>query len=255
MKKRIKHIIKKIGYTLVKNESFDKLTNHKSINAKGELLDSFFSLLKSLNFYPEAIYDIGANKGNWTFECLKYFPNATYYLFEPQQSLESDIKNLVGHYKNVHLYSVGVGDVNDDLNFTIHKRDDSCSYNYTEDEAKVKGFKQIKLPIVRLDSFVVDNNLKPPNLLKIDAEGLDLKVLEGGLALLSSVEVIMVEVAIVNPRMENTVLNVLNYLDDKGFKLFDITDINRPFSNNVLWLSEFVFIKKEGMLDQDYNKI
>ena len=255
MKKKIKKIVKKLGYTLVNNESFNKLVNNKNQNiySKNQLLYSFFTLLKNQNYYPETIYDIGANKGTWTNECLKYFPKSTYYLFEPQINLKDDINTLLKGYENVRLFSVGVGDINDSLNFTMHERDDSCSYTFTEDEAKEKGFKQIKLPIVRLDSFVKDNALKTPNLLKIDAEGLDLKVLEGSLGVLKNVEIIMVEVAIVHPGMENTALNVLNYLDLKGFKLFDITDINRPFLNQVLWLSEFVFIKKGGVLDKNYR--
>lgn len=262
MKKLFKNIIKKIvnklGYKISKTEAFNKSLinkNVKKINtiSKNNLLKDFYTLLKHQNYFPETIYDIGANKGTWTYECLKYFPNATYYLFEPQINLKDDINVLLKNYKNVHLFSVGVGDVNDKLSFTIHDRDDSCSYSFTEEEAKIRGFKQIELPIVRLDTFVKENKLKLPSILKIDAEGLDLKVLEGSIGILQNVEIIMVEVAIVNNRMENTALNVLNYLNDLGFKLFDITDMNRPFSNKVLWLCEYVFIKKGGNLDKNYR--
>jgi FkbM family methyltransferase len=263
MKKKIKNTLKNIfdsfGYKILKNHYYNQLVQNTkqatkiNVNSKSNLLESFFTLLKNQNFSPKTIYDIGANKGYWTYECLKYYPNADYYLFEPQLNLKDDIHTLLKGHDNIHLFSVGLGDVNDVLKFTIHERDDSCSFSFTEQEAKAKGFKQIELPIVRLDSFVRDKDLNPPDILKIDAEGLDLKVLEGAISLLNDIEVVMLEVAIVNNRMENTALNVLNYLHDKGFKLFDITDMNRPFPNQVLWLCEFVFIKTGGVLDKNYR--
>ncbi|MNR09792.1 hypothetical protein D3C85_1260110 [compost metagenome] len=184
---------------------------------------------------------------------MKYFPNANYYLFEPQINLKKDIDLRFKDLKNIQLFSVGVGNVNDELNFTIHERDDSCTFSFSEQEARNRGFEQIKMPIVKLESFVKENNLKTPSILKIDAEGLDLEVLQGADSLLQHSEIIMVEVAVMNRRLKNTASEMLNYLNDKGFKLFDITDINRPFSNNVLWLSEFVFIKKNGVLDKNYS--
>ena len=259
IKNKLKNIFDSFGYKVLKKHHYNQLIqntmkyNETNKYSKNNLLESFFTLLINQNYFPETIYDIGANKGTWTYESLKYFPKATYYLFEPQINLKNDINTLLKGYDYVHLFSVGLGEVNDVLKFTIHERDDSCSYSFTEEEAKLKGFKQIELPIVRLDSFVKDKDLNPPDILKIDAEGLDIKVLEGATSLLENVEVIMLEVAIVNNRMENTALNVLNYLDDKGFKIFDITDMNRPFTNQVLWLCEFVFIKTGGFLDKNYR--
>lgn len=261
MKRIFKNIIKKItnriGYDIISIENYDKLTGTKKYYesnsyAKNNLLENFFTILINQNYYPETIYDIGANKGTWTKECLKYFPNATYYMFEPQINLKTDLDLLFKKHKNIQLFSVGVGNVNDELNFTMHERDDSCTFSFSEQEAQNRGFKQIKAPIVKLESFAKENNLKTPSILKIDAEGLDLEVLEGANKLLNNVEIIMVEVGIMNGRIKNSALIMSDYLDKKGFKLFDITDINRPFSNKVLWLCEFVYIKKSGKLDKNY---
>jgi hypothetical protein len=52
-----------------------------------------------------------------------------------------------------------------------------------------------------------------------------------------------------NPVFENTVMTVVNAMDAYGYKLFDITDLNRPFANNVLWLVELMFVLKGGELD------
>ncbi|TDP00887.1 FkbM family methyltransferase [Flavobacterium sp. 245] len=259
-KKALKNLIKKmankLGYRILKkkNSVFNELIVAHDINHKNDLLNKFYTFLLNQNYYPKTIYDIGANTGTWTEECLRYFPSATYYLFEPQINLKEDIDSRFKNLENVHLFSVGVGNVNDQLNFTIHDRDDSCSFSFSELEAKDRGFKQIKVPIVQLESFVNENNLKKPCILKIDAEGLDLEVLEGANELLQHTEIIMVEVAVMNKRLKNTAVEMMNYLDVKGFRFFDITDLNRPFPNNVLWLCEFVFIKKNGVLDKNYSK-
>jgi hypothetical protein len=42
---------------------------------------------------------------------------------------------------------------------------------------------------------------------------------------------------------------------NKGYKLFEITDLNRPFENKVLWLVELMFIKKAGVLITLIGKI
>lgn len=248
--KKVKSILKKI---LIKAKLYGLFSNR---NSKNSLLTNFYKILKNEEFNPNCIYDIGAHKGTWTKECMRFFPNAQFILFEPQFNLKQEIEiNLKGK-DNYRLFSVGVGNIDGQLMFTFQDRDDSCTFNMSETEAEIKGFKQIKVPIVKLDNFIKQNNLQYPDILKIDAEGIDLDVLAGASELLNEyVQVVLVEVAILNNRFENSALKVINYMDKSNFKLFDITDLNRPFNNGVLWLCEFVFIKKNGILDKDYTAL
>ena len=246
MKRILKKIAKKLLYKI-------KVQN---LNRKNNLLSNFYSILKTQQFEPKFIYDIGAHKGTWTTECMKYFPNAHYILFEPQPDLRLEIENELFGKKNYTLFSLGVGNKDGQLLFTYQDRADSCTFNMSEKEAMEKGFKQLKTPIVKLDSFVKLEKLPKPEILKIDAEGIDLDVLDGASELLNeSVEIVLVEVGILNYFFQNSALSVLNYMDKANFKLFDITDLNRPFKNGALWLCEFVFIKKNGKLDKDYSTI
>lgn len=251
----VKKILLKFGYTVVRVKTKSSTKPIVScLYDKNNLLNHFYSILNSQNYIPTVIYDVGANKGTWTKECLSFFPNATYYLFEPQIILKNEIDSLFHDKSNIKLFTVGVGNINGELDFTIHERDDSCSFRFSEDEARENGFKQMKVPIVRLDNFVEENNLQFPSILKIDAEGLDIEVLQGAEKVIQNTEIILIEVGVMNKKFNNSVLNVLNYLDQIGFRLFDITDINRPFSNDILWLCEFAFIKKGGILDKEYSK-
>lgn len=257
LKKEFKRYGSKLGYTVITNENYSRLKQCADFQfnstSKNDLLKNVFELMKLQDFYPEAVYDVGANKGTWTLECLKYFPKAKYYLFEPQKELLKDIEFSLGHFDNIQVFPVGVGKKDETRRFTVHDRDDSCSFSFSTEEAKSRGFEQIELPIVRLESFIKEKKLSEPSLLKIDAEGLDLEVLEGADTLLEDVQVIMIEVGVMNKRIKNSALETINYLNKQDFRLFDITDINRPFPNHVLWLCEFVFIKKNGVLDKDYS--
>jgi hypothetical protein len=59
----------------------------------------------------------------------------------------------------------------------------------------------------------------------------------------------MVEAGVVIKEFDNSFLKMINFMDQNGYRLFDITDLNRPFPTPVLWLVEIVFIKKDGFID------
>lgn len=263
MKKIVKKIFNSLGIEIISASHYKDLIKPKlhqiqKVNNpyhKNNLLHDFYGIIKNQGFEPKCIYDIGANKGTWTRECMTFFPESKFILFEPQVGLTENIRTALGN-GNYELYSVGVGNENGELSFTMHDRDDSCSFRFTAEEAAERGFQQVKVPIVRLDDFVESKQLTLPDLLKIDAEGLDLKVLEGAKkTLMQNTEVVLVEVGVMCKVINNSALKVLKTMDELGFRFFDITDLNRPFGNKVLWLCEFAFIKKGGMLDKDYRII
>lgn len=85
-----------------------------------------------------------------------------------------------------------------------------------------------------------------PELVKIDAEGLDLEVLEGASSIFGVTECILIEASIHQKAFPNSLLKVMNYMDERGYEIFDFTDLNRPFSNGLLWLVEVMFVKKDS---------
>jgi len=236
-------LAKKIGYELNKSGSTGNSYQ------KNDLLFTFYNNLKQIGFEPKHIVDVGANHGWWTREALKYFPDAWYTLLEPQYWLEDSIKDVLETNTKVRFHAVGAGAAKGTFDFTIVNRDDSCSFRYTEAEAKAEGFEQIKLPVVTLNDLLAGSGLPTPDIIKIDAEGLDIEVLKGASDFFGKTEIFMVEVGIVNKIFDNSCLKMINYMDNNGYTLFEITDINRPFVPAILWLAELVFIKKNGFID------
>lgn len=256
MKKGIKNILtyifnpfaKKLGYR--KENSINRRSDFYD---KNSLLQTFYSNLKSLDFIPRHIVDVGAHHGTWTRETLKYFPDACYTLLEPQYWLAESIKDLTSNNPKIKFHGVGAGAAPGTFKFTIVDRDDSCTFRYTEEEAMKAGFKQIEVPVVTLNQLLKDSGLPVPDIIKIDAEGLDLEVLNGADTFFGKTEIFMVEAAVMNRTFDNSVSKMMVFMDQNGYRLFDLTDLNRTMKHNALWLVELVFIKKGGFIDNKIN--
>ncbi len=248
MKNLIKKIIVKTINRAGRRWGYE-LSRPASNYNKNDLLFTFYNNLKQIGFEPKHIVDVGANHGTWTREALKYFPDAYFTLLEPQYWLKDSMLDILTSNSKVKFNAVGAGAANGTFNFTIVNRDDSCSFRLTEEEAAAQGLEQIKLPVVTLNDLLAESNLPIPDIIKIDAEGLDIDVLKGASNYFGKTEIFMVEVGVVNKTFDNSFLNMINYMDNNGYILFDITDINRPFTPKVLWLAELVFVKKHGFID------
>ena len=91
-------------------------------------------------------------------------------------------------------------------------------------------------------------SLPAPDMLKIDAEGLDLKVLAGATDLLGHTEIVLAEGSIGQLDFENRAGALIDTMDDYGYRLIDITDVLRSPNNDALWLCEFAFLLKSSEL-------
>ena len=99
-----------------------------------------------------------------------------------------------------------------------------------------------------LNEVVAGNPI--PEMVKIDAEGFDLKVLAGATDLLGKTEIFFIEAAVLCPELENTVAEVVRRMDIAGYQVTDVTDINRSQRCGILWLLELAFIKRSSSLFQ-----
>lgn len=246
MKKITKKLLNKLGYSII-NLKYNN--SHVSDFKKDFLLLNFYETLKKINFHPNHIVDVGANHGTWTRLALQHFPEAHYTLLEPQDWLKESFQDILIKNPRVRFYPYGAGSKEGVFKFTISDRDDSSSFRYTDEQANSEGLKQIDIPIVTLNGLLNDNDLPVPDIIKIDAEGLDLEVLKGASNFFGKTEIFMVEAAVVCKELENSFFNVVDFMNSMNYRLFEITDLNRPFSPNVLWLTELVFIKKNGFID------
>ena len=214
----VQSTLRRFGYRLIRD---------KQTPAYG--LELFFALLKRYGFDPRHIIDVGANKGFWTRNAIQYFPDSCYTLVEPQDHLKDHIQDLVGRGCKITWINAGAGDESGVLPFNISSRDDSSSFV----SLLGKGDGQIPVPVKTLNEIVSTAN-SCPEMVKIDAEGYDLKVLAGASNLFGKTDVLFVEFVICAGSYENTIARVIRRMDEAGYRVVDITDINRSPEFGVL---------------------
>lgn len=134
------------------------------------------------NLGKKIIFDVGANIGTYSLEALKIFgPTSTIYSFEPSKNTYQLLKKNTKDYLNILPKNIGLSDLKETL--SLHKESElspeASLYNlesvYSNKEIGI--IESIKLETI--DSFCLDNSIDKIDLLKLDVEGHEYKVLLG----------------------------------------------------------------------------
>jgi len=192
-------------------------------------------LEKVIDFYKEKemiIFDIGANKGEYS----QYLVNSLkenkglFYLFEPQKKCFDDLKNKFLSNKNVVINNFGASDKEGDVDIYFDKEKSSLAsiYHRNLDYYGLNMNKSEKILLKRMDKYIESVNIAKINLIKIDVEGHELKVMEGLGEYLSSdfIDFIQFEYGGTNIDSHTNLLDFFELLTRKGFKICKIMKNN-----------------------------
>jgi FkbM family methyltransferase len=182
-----------------------------------------YQRLKAKGFIPASIIDVGAYRGDWTRLVRRVFPDVPVVMVEPQASKRPDLEKVCRELSDVRYVPVLLGrNSGDEVSFFEMETGSSM---FPENSNVPRQSKT--LTTTTLDDIA--GSISVPALLKIDVQGAELEVLEGARQTLSTCEVIQLEVAFL-PYNEGApdVLNVLNYMTERGFVPFDISGFSRP---------------------------
>lgn len=226
--------LKQFGYRLVREEFYGNYG-----------LVPFFRSIKRLGFAPRHIIDVGANHGEWTRTAVEFFPDALYTLIEPQERLRKHIRDLLAEGYKIRWLNAGVADISGRLPFAIFDRDDSCTFAFNPDGPGSP--EKLLVDVKTLNEIVGSSEVPIPEIVKIDAEGFDLKVLAGASDLIGKTEIFLIE-ACVYGENENSLQEVLRRMYAYDYRLADITDLNHSPKFGNLWLCELAFISNKSSL-------
>lgn len=175
--------------------------------------------LKINGFIPSNILDIGCNVGEFSIECKKVWNQASIYMIEANKKCEKFIKNISSNY---YLEVLSYED-NIDVDFYMTKDDELCTGNslylentkhYAEDKIIVEKRKTKKL-----DTLFPNISF---DLIKIDVQGAEIDVINGGLATINNAEYIIIETSIKeynkNAPLENKTISTMQDIGFKNFK-------------------------------------
>lgn len=140
--------------------------------------------------------DAGANVGNWTAEIINLFPRAKVLAFEPSKSAFEKLSSRFCNEANVTCVNLALG--KSSTTSTLYA-DSSGSGLGSLTNRRVEHFginfqHQEKVRVEKLDVFLSSqySDLKP-NILKMDAEGHGLDILQGSSKTLESIKLIQFE--------------------------------------------------------------
>lgn len=134
----------------------------------------------------ELVIDVGANIGQTVHEVLKYFPKTRIYCFEPVPSTFEELTEETRPYPNVFPFNIALGDEVSTLPMTARTLAQQNTLVFNADALKESNIEIIEVQVDTLDQFCLKEKINRINLLKIDTEGYEMKVLKGAEKLLSA---------------------------------------------------------------------
>lgn len=165
--------------------------NHEQVGHGQWLLDhgntstieasNCFNSIKEIS--DPVIFDIGANIGTFTTWMAKAFPMGKVYSFEPQRAVFQILSGnvAINNLYNVYTYNIALGKENSKIEFyepNYFEKSDFGTFSLVEKNL-IETKNKIIVSINTLDWFMEYYDILKIDLLKIDAEGMDLHVLSG----------------------------------------------------------------------------
>jgi FkbM family methyltransferase len=151
------------------------------------------------NYKIESILDIGANIGQFALFASEIFPTAKIYSFEPIPSVFEELKKN-SNGKNILPFNLALGESEGTLEITVNQASPSSSFldlgeKHINNWGNAIPLKKESVKISTLDLFCSSQDLKFPLLVKLDVQGFEDKVINGGLSVLSKAEIVIIELS------------------------------------------------------------
>lgn len=146
-----------------------------------------------------SVIDVGAHHGQFALFAHHRFPQAQLFCFEPQPDAQQVIRRVLSQATPVELFGVALGSgVTDVQAMHVSRLDDSSSLlpiteRYTTAFPGTEEATSISVEVRRLDDLLAEPAPARPCLLKIDVQGYELEVLQGGERVLHGVDEVFVE--------------------------------------------------------------
>jgi FkbM family methyltransferase len=210
-------------------------------------------LLKRIGFSPRVVLDVGASNGAWSANCARVFPEAEYYMVEPLPDYEQQLYDEKD--SGWHRLAVAVGAFDGEVTVEIpDSRYGAFSATILPAGAGASAERRTisrRVRQRRVDSLLADGLLRPPQLVKLDVQGYESAVLEGGERLWGSTEVFMIELSL--DRFwagAKTLPEMIAFFAARGFLPFDFYHQFRG-EDGLLSQIDCAFLRGDGELARE----
>jgi FkbM family methyltransferase len=232
-----------VGESSVRNREFQSKFSRESIIRK--LIDE--------RVEAPVLLDVGAHKGESVRYLRKLFPNSTIHSFEPSSNSFAQLQLV--RDERTHCYNVALTDVDGGIDFFENKishtnsvfRVNEASRDSLYLEKNRRKCAEIpagtfnlrqQVPSMRLETFCEREGIRHVDLLKIDVQGAESKVLTGAAHALAFTDTIILEIMFFDYyEHQGSFLEIESVLQPYGFRIFAISDIsNNPMNGRTDWV-------------------
>ena len=248
IKKLLKKTINKLGFDLKRYDQKNKQVN-------------FDDLLKDKISNNPIIFDVGGNKGQSIEKYLKIFDKPIIHSFEP---IKTEFDIMCGKFrnnKNIFLNNFALGDKTEEKELNVTASTGNSSFNkinFGTDWLKVRS-KQYntseegyvnsvqKVNVIKLDDYCKDNNISVIDLVKIDTQGYEDKVLEGSLNSIkqNKINIIITEIMFDNVYDKYfSFSDIEKYLIPYNFRMVGIDLVNNHLFSGLVFFADVYYFNK-----------
>ena len=181
----------------------------------------------------DIFFDVGSHLGTYTDFIMKINPLCKFFLFEPQTKIFEKIKKKYEKNKNVKVFNLGISDDEKRKKFFINLHDLTSTFSNFNEESKYLNFKAKlygksvnnmnyaieNIQTTTLSKFILYNSINSIDLIKIDTEGYELKVLKGLEQKINIVKNILIEFHHRDIFLDYKPEEIHNFLVNNNFKL------------------------------------
>lgn len=199
--------------------------------------------LRHAGFICTGAVDVGAYHGDWSRACRSVW-NAPVLMVEPQPHCKPILERSSTATRGapIHLEFCALGKAPGTVEFLLEETNSRIAQ-----PGEFGSLAAIQVPVMTLQELIPRYPEKF-NLLKLDVQGFELDVLEGAAEFLQQFEVIILEVSIIRIGQVPTFYEVMQYMDGKGYRLYDFLPMYYRPLDNALWQGDAFFVRNDSSL-------
>jgi len=200
------------------------------------------SNIRRLGFSPKFCLDIGAYEGYWTSDFKQLFPDCAVMMIEGQHSKEPMLVKTQSLYNDVNYKIALLGATESTVTFNIYETASSVLTEHYDTGAKTET-----RALTTLDNLLQENNFKNPDFIKVDTQGYELEILNGGVKALAHAEFVLLEVSFLDIYVNSPLaLDIMNFMKSQGFVVYDICTLMKRPLDKALFQADFLFVKENS---------
>ncbi|HEU0108977.1 MAG TPA: FkbM family methyltransferase [Vicinamibacteria bacterium] len=193
---------------------------------------------------PERIrvVDVGAHRGDFAAAALAAFPGSSALLFEPGPSKAAALRERYRGEPNVRVFEVALGDEQGDA--LLHEQEDSATDSLLPSAEVTEAMRRVR--VSRLDAVLDEEGVPSVDLVKVDTQGYDLRVLRGAAETLARCHPALLVEAIFVPlyRGQASFDELLAFLTEAGYRLAGVHAVHTD-AGGLLAFADFLFLWRE----------